>query len=210
MTTRSCTRRRPALLMLLAAAALGLVVSACGGDDLSSTTQPPANGTDRAFAVAMIAHHQAAVDMARIAETKGDHAATQKLAASIVSTQNAEIRRMRLAVDRFKATGVQEESLGLQDHAIGMGDDASKLKTARPFDREFIDLMIPHHQGAIRMAHIELDKGTDLEMRRLAKAVVRAQTREIDAMNLWRVGWYGGISPAGGVPAENADMHHDG
>ena len=47
-------------------------------------------------------------------------------------------------------------------------------------------------------------------MRRLAKSVVDAQTREIDAMNLWQVGWYGGVSPAGGVPAENTGMHHDG
>ena len=38
------------------------------------------------------------------------------------------------------------------------------LKDAKPFDRAFIDEMIPHHQGAIRMARAELAKGSDPEL----------------------------------------------
>ena len=42
------------------------------------------------------------------------------------------------------------------------------LTEAEPFDREFIDVLIPDHQGAIRMARFELEKGENHELKQLA------------------------------------------
>nr|MBA2521754.1 DUF305 domain-containing protein [Solirubrobacterales bacterium] len=70
----------------------------------------------------------------------------------------------------------------------------------QPFDRAFIDMMIPHHQGAIRMAQVELQQGSEPGLEQLATGIISAQTREIEAMNRWREKWYGAASPAGGVP----------
>ena len=46
-------------------------------------------------------------------------------------------------------------------------------------DRDFAAAMIPHHQGAIEMARIQLRHGTDPEMRRLAEEIIRTQEAEI-------------------------------
>lgn len=53
-------------------------------------------------------------------------------------------------------------------------------------DRDFVAMMIPHHQGAIDMARVELKYGKDPELRRLAQDIVKAQDDEISIMERWQ------------------------
>jgi uncharacterized protein (DUF305 family) len=60
---------------------------------------------------------------------------------------------------------------------------------AKPYtgdtDADFIRGMIPHHQGAIHMAEIELKYGDDPDARKLARTIIRAQKGEIALMRRW-------------------------
>jgi uncharacterized protein (DUF305 family) len=49
-------------------------------------------------------------------------------------------------------------------------------------DRDFVNVMVPHHQGAIDMARAEIKYGRNDELRQLAKRMVSQQEEEISSL----------------------------
>jgi len=66
--------------------------------------------------------------------------------------------------------------------------DATKLTGNQ--DRDFMLMMIPHHQSAVEMAEIELRLGTRPELKALSRDIIKSQDREIGQMHAWLKAWY--------------------
>lgn len=187
-----------------------------GSTSSPKTTTASAADVDKAFVSQMIPHHEMAVEMAGYAPARGERSQIRELGKTIMAGQAPEITQMKAIAKRLDVTpaamAMDGESmdhgsmttaastLGLSMDDMGMSMKMGALKDAKPFDRAFIDEMIPHHQGAIRMARAELARGSDPELKKIATAIVTAQKKEIEQMNSWRAQWYGSPSPAGGVP----------
>ena len=67
----------------------------------------------------------------------------------------------------------------------------SKASQAAPFDQQFIDSMVPHHQSALMMAQMAVTKAPHAQVKTLARNIVRDQQKEIAQLKAWRKAWFG-------------------
>lgn len=194
MTRVSGLRRA---LVLGAALAAALLAAGCGGDDGHGTagtnhggSSSPAttteasgatfNDADVRFAQMMIPHHEQAVEMAALAETRAQSPEITQLAGQIKAAQDPEIKTM---TGWLTAWGKPVEAPGGGHDAHGMmsGGDMAKLAAAKgaEFDKMFADMMIDHHEGAIQMAKDEQRDGANAEAKALAATIEKTQTDEV-------------------------------
>ena len=145
---------------------------------------------DRTFIEQMIPHHEDAVLMADLALQKAEHEELKQLAADIKTAQNREISDMRSWYKSWYGTEVPQNSMGMGRGMMSEDADIERLKNASPFDKEFIEQMIPHHQMAVMMAQMMLQASDRDEIRTLAQNIITSQSREITQMREWHKQWY--------------------
>jgi uncharacterized protein (DUF305 family) len=140
------------------------------------------------FARGMIPHHQGAIDMAEIVLRFGKDAVVRKLATEVIAAQRKEIAQMQawLAVNGSRAPtdASQSSTKAFTDINAKMHKDMSMTFTGDA-DVDFMQGMVPHHEGAVEMAKVLLQFGNDPELRKLADDVIRTQNDEIKVMKDW-------------------------
>jgi uncharacterized protein (DUF305 family) len=147
--------------------------------------------SDRRFIDAMVPHHQGAIGMARVALEKAGHDEIVQLSKNIISTQQAEIEELKsIKKEEFGTSRVPMQMSPQQMRGMGVMMDPQTLANKKPFDKAFIDAMIPHHQSAIEMARVAGQMSRNPQIRELAENIVSAQQTEIEQMKQWREQWY--------------------
>ena len=184
-----------------------LIVMAIGGFD-TFAGQRRADmmmDPDRVFIEQMIPHHQDAIDMGNLARERAEHMEIRQLAENVIRDQSKEISWMRSWYKAWYGTDVPDyqeavggggmhwrgNSTGMMSG--GMGErmtDLGQLGNATPFDKEFIEQMVPHHQMAIMMAQM-IQNSDRKEMRDLGSSIIRSQSSEVAQMREWYYAWYG-------------------
>lgn len=182
-------------LTVVAVAALGLLLAGCGGshdmDDMgmaspSSTTG--ASAADAMFAQMMIPHHEQAVEMSTLAETRASSPEIKELAAEIKGAQQPEIDQMTAWLEEWGMPVMSGMDAMGEHGGHGMSgmltdDQMQQLADAQgpEFDRLFAEFMILHHEGAIDMAEDVVDS-KDPRVAALAQAILTTQAEEIAQM----------------------------
>jgi uncharacterized protein (DUF305 family) len=149
---------------------------------------------DLQFLDTMTAHHEEAIGMAKLAQTRAQHPELKQFAAGIIGDQEREIATMSRMRDKLFA----EKSKAINNNFPGMvhemgGMDMAKLESLRgnEFDVEFLRQMIPHHEGAIEMARALQKQDANSELKELAGDIITAQEGEIKQMQGWLSAWQG-------------------
>jgi uncharacterized protein (DUF305 family) len=184
---------------------MAYTAAACGGNDGGGSIAHPSshvrtsshldatfNNVDVMFVRMMIPHHQQAVEMAALAETRAVDPQVKQLAAQIRTTQTAEIATMKRWLTFWGQPTVVPSGHDVSGMPSGMpgmpgmmsGADIAKLKaaTGKDFDRQFLQMMIVHHKGAIQTARTEEANGASPDAKALAGRVINDQQAEIDTM----------------------------
>lgn len=141
---------------------------------------------DTAFAKGMIPHHIGAVEMAKVQLEFGKDETMRKLAQAIIDGQQAEIDLMNGWLNGKDTT--TQNANAPHAKAYALDNSHSEMMTAiyeTDPDVAFAKAMIPHHQGAVEMAKVQLQFGKDEKMKKLAQDIIKAQEPEIKLMQDW-------------------------
>jgi uncharacterized protein (DUF305 family) len=144
------------------------------------------------FIDTMIAHHQGAIDMALLADTRTQREEIKKLAAGIIDEQRREIAQMQQWRKKWFGDAKPALNMDFPGMKTGMsGMDTVKLAglKASEFDVEFIRQMIPHHEGAIEMANALRADDKYAELTALSESIIQTQSAEIEQMKSLLGAW---------------------
>ncbi|MEP6849778.1 MAG: DUF305 domain-containing protein [Acidobacteriota bacterium] len=147
---------------------------------------------DLQFNDTMTMHHQGAIDMAKAIEGRAQHPELNTLAKNIVADQEKEIAQMKKWRDDWfkdKAPALNMSMAGMNDSMKGMSMKNLSSLSGSDLDLEFINEMIPHHQGAVAMANEALQKSQKDEIKTLTNGIIKAQNAEIKQMQAWQTAW---------------------
>jgi len=135
----------------------------------------------------MIDHHAMAVAMGQICLQKAIHEELRSLCQNIITSQSAQIAEMQSWLQNWYGISYSPE---MKPGDQQMMDRLASLSGAE-FEIAFMEMMIKHHEKAIKEGRQCLDKAYHAELRALCENIVTTQSAEIAQMQTWLCQWYG-------------------
>ncbi|RBQ14560.1 DUF305 domain-containing protein [Spongiactinospora rosea] len=184
------------LVTALSAAAVLLLAGCAGGAAAGSPAQPaapseaeatgPVNAADVMFLQMMIPHHRQSIEIARLAGKQAADPTVKTMAEAVAVTQAAEVFAMSERLYGWN----QPLTVGKDAHAAhgGMPEIAkkaiAKLRKAPPgeFDRDFLQMLIAHHDDGVQMCNTEVSTGTNPATVEQARKLSKGLSAQIDHM----------------------------
>jgi uncharacterized protein (DUF305 family) len=149
---------------------------------------------EQQFLDTMAMHHQMALHMAGLVESRAAHQDLKEMAKKMISDQEKEIAQLKGWKEQWypgKPEAMNMKMPGMAESMKGMSHEKLTAAKGEAFDLMFIDMMTQHHKGAIKMAKAAAPKLKHAEAKEFAKNVVAMQTKEIAHMAEMKKSWAG-------------------
>ncbi len=159
----------------------------------SSDASAQFNNADVMFAQMMYPHHAQAVEMSEMATGRTENPDVLALASAIEAAQQPEMDQMTAWLSDWGQPAPSADlgemgGMGGMNHGSGSGMmtdqemDSLMASSGPEFDRQWLTMMIAHHTGAIDMANVEIEQGSNPEAQAMSRMIVTSQQEEIDTM----------------------------
>ena len=106
--------------------------------------------------------------------------------AAIASAQQPTAPPMQMGGTNMQPKGDSGAASQAFNAAMMKMDQDMDITYTGDADKDFVAGMIPHHQGAVDMAKVELKYGKDPSLRKLARNIIASQERQIVTMKKWQ------------------------
>lgn len=144
---------------------------------------------DLDFAKMMTAHHQGAINMAEMEISKGSNAEIKLMAGNIVKAQQEEIEQFKNILKDYKMSEMKKEGgqphNELRETMEKMHAKMKGMSMTGNADKDFVMMMIPHHESAVTMAEGEISYGKKPAIKKMAQKIVDGQGKEIKQFQEW-------------------------
>ncbi|RZJ16122.1 MAG: DUF305 domain-containing protein [Acinetobacter sp.] len=137
---------------------------------------------DYDFASMMIPHHEGAIKMAEAVVKQGKSVALIDFSNKVIVAQQSEIAMLEdflKSASQEPIKNTAEFKKAMDASMTPMMDGMSKVTLTWDIDKDFVALMIPHHQSAVDMAKGYLPFANNAKIKAIAEQILKAQEKEI-------------------------------
>jgi uncharacterized protein (DUF305 family) len=143
----------------------------------------------------MILHHEGGVLMTEHMVVQSERPELRDLAERIITAQRREIDQMQSwRAAWYPDAPAQPSMTPMMGQGMMGAGQMRQMMGSVDLDQMFLQMMIPHHEGAITMAGQSLTQAEHPELKGLAETISTIQRAEIDEMQGYLRDWYG-ITP---------------
>lgn len=152
------------------------------------TNAPKTGDPSLDFLYEMIPHHEAAVSMSENLLDYGSNTKVKELAAAIIKEQLSGIKQMKALLDELKnnpQVDKKKEAEYLKGYEKAFNEMMEEMDEEKPtgnINLDFLEEMIPHHEGGIDMASNILKYTNSKELQKIANQIIANQSKQVKQM----------------------------
>ncbi len=147
-------------------------------------TMQSSNNPDNDFASMMKAHHLGAIEMAQMEVAKGTDAQMKQMAQKMIDDQQKEVSEFNTFLSGHNAHGGGDAFF--KEAMSKMNNMKMDMDHSGSMDKQFAQMMVPHHQSAIDMSKAYIKSGAHEEkLKTMSNNIISSQQKEISELKAW-------------------------
>ncbi len=147
-------------------------------------TMQSSGNPDNDFASMMKAHHLGAIEMAQMEVAKGTDAQMKQMAQKMIDDQQKEVSEFNTFLSGHNAHGGGDAFF--KEAMSKMNNMKMDIDHSGSMDKQFAQMMVPHHQSAIDMSKAYIKSGAHEEkLKTMSNNIISSQQKEISELKAW-------------------------